>query len=154
MNILFLEAYRENCVLFLKTMKGLEGSFVHCSSIGIKSNYLFEETEAFDALIIKLSRNADIFFQQIIKGYFKLKGEDWLLFIDRLNMLEKIEVINNVDLLLDLKSFRNQAVYEYSTVNFQLLYQEAIELAPVLMDTAKTFFSHLAKENIYILKDR
>lgn len=153
MDKLFLEAYKENCILFLKAMKGLEGSYGHCSSIGIKSNYLFEETEAFDALIIKLTRNSDIFFQQIIKGYFKLKGEDRLLFIDRLNMLEKMEVISNVDMLLNLKSFRNQAVHEYSTVNFQLLYQEALELAPVLMDTAKTFLIHLAKENIYIKKD-
>lgn len=146
MNNLFLIAYQESCVIFQVSMRGLEASFLHCSKIGIKTEYLFEETEAFDALIIKLTRNSDIFFQQIIKGYFKLKGEDSLLFIDRLNMLEKMEVIADTEMLLNLKSFRNQAVHEYSQINFQLLYAEALMLTTPFKNTVVDFFFHLQKE--------
>lgn len=146
MNNLYLIAYQESCTNFQLSMRGLEASFSHCASIGIKNDYLFEETEAFDALIIKLTRNSDIFFQQIIKGYFKIKGEDRLLFIDRLNMLEKMEVITDTEMLLSLKSFRNQAVHEYSQINFQLLYEEALRLTPIFNNTVSDFFEYLQKE--------
>ncbi|TRX20921.1 hypothetical protein FNW25_13880 [Flavobacterium franklandianum] len=148
MNKLFLEAYIESFSNFETAMNGLTKSLEHCTSIGIKSNYAFEETEAFDALIIKLTRNSDVFFQQIVKAYFKLKGEDGLMFIDRLNMLEKMGVIDNVDQLMVLKSFRNQAVHEYSAVAFQELYQEALELAPFFIKTVRQFQLFLVKESI------
>lgn len=148
MNDLFLLAYQKSCENFQISMQGLEASYLHCQNIGIKFNYLFEETEAFDALIIKLTRNSDIFFQQIVKGYFKLKGEDRLLFIDRLNMLEKLGIIESTDDLIHLKSFRNQAVHEYSNTNFQLLYEEALLLTPIFKNSVTSFFEYLDKENI------
>lgn len=148
MNKLFLEAYIESFTNFEIAMKGLVKSLEHCTSIGVKNNYAFDETEAFDALIIKLTRNSDVFFQQVVKGYFKLKGEDSLLFIDRLNMLEKMGVIDNVDQLMVLKSFRNQAVHEYSAVAFQELYQEALELTPFFIKKVRHFQQFLVKESI------
>lgn len=149
MDKLFLIAFQESCKNFQISMRGLEASFNHCIEIGIKTNYLFEETEAFDALIIKLTRNSDVFFQQIIKGFFKLKGEDRLLFIDRLNMLEKLEAITNTELLINIKSFRNQAVHEYAHINFYLLYQEALTLVPIFKNSVDEFFGYLEKEKIY-----
>ena len=64
MDKLFLEAFKESCNHFKIAMNGLEKSYNHCIQIGKKENYTFEESEAFDALIIKLSRNIDVFFQQ------------------------------------------------------------------------------------------
>lgn len=148
MNKLFLEAYIESFSNFEIAMNGLTKSLEHCTRIGLKSNYAFEETEAFDALIIKLTRNSDVFFQQLVKAFFKLKGEDNLMFIDRLHMLEKIGVVDNVDQLMVLKSFRNQVVHEYSAVAFQELYQEALELTPFFIKTVQQFKVFLEKENI------
>jgi len=124
-------------------MEGLEKSYNHCVAIGEKENYLFEETEAFDALIIKLSRNIDVFFQQIIKGFFKLKAEENLFFIDKVNLLEKMGIIENADIVLELKSFRNQAVHEYSVINFQLLYSEAVNNTKELIKIEQAFFDYL-----------
>ncbi len=148
MNKLFLLAYRESCDSFLTAMNSLYKSLEHCVQIGIKDNYTFQETEAFDALIIKLTRNSDVFFQQIIKGFFKLKGEDAMFFIDRLNWLEKMNIIDNTENLMNLKSFRNQAVHEYSAIAFQELYQEALILTPVFQKAVNNFFKYLKKENI------
>ena len=149
MNELFRLAFKESCISFSIAMEGLAKSLVHCQAISIKENYSFEETEAYDALIIKLTRNSDVFFQQIVKGYFKLKGEDNLLFIDRLNLLEKIGVIASADKLMELKSFRNQAVHEYSAVAFQELYEEAVQLTPFFQKTVSDFMDYLKKENIF-----
>lgn len=124
-------------------MEGLEKSYNHCVAIGEKQNYSFEETEAFDALIIKLSRNIDVFFQQIIKGFFKLKAEENLFFIDKVNLLEKMGIIENADIVLELKSFRNQAVHEYSVINFQLLYSEAVNNTKELIKIEQAFFDYL-----------
>lgn len=152
MNNSFKIAYKESCASFLQAMDGLEKSFIHCTKIGVKDQYLFEETEAFDALIIKLTRNTDVFFQQILKGFFKLKGEDNLFFIDRLNLLEKMEIIDDTEKLIELKSFRNQAVHEYSHLQFQLLYQEAWQLTPILQQSAKSFFNYL-HESKFLLNE-
>ena len=146
MNKLFLQAYQHSFNSFKIAMQGLSLSFDHCETIGIKEHYVFAETEAFDALIIKLTRNSDVFFQQIVKGYFKLKGEDNLLFIDRLNLLEKLNIIDSAEKLMELKSFRNQAVHEYSAVAFQELYKEALTLTPFFYQTVADFTTHLQKE--------
>ncbi|MFV5703585.1 hypothetical protein ACM55F_17130 [Flavobacterium sp. XS2P12] len=148
MNELFQLAFKESCKSFSIAMEGLAKSLEHCQAIGTKEKYAFEETEAYDALIIKLTRNSDVFFQQIVKGYFKLKGEDNLLFIDRLNLLEKIGVIASTDKLMELKSFRNQAVHEYSAVAFQELYEEALQLTPFFQKTVSDFMDYLKKQNI------
>ncbi|MGL2994892.1 hypothetical protein [Flavobacterium sp. TSSA_36] len=148
MNELFLMAFAASFKSFSTAMEGLAKSFEHCQAIGIKEKYAFDETEAYDALIIKLTRNSDVFFQQLVKGYFKLKGEDNLLFIDRLNLLEKIGVIESADTLMELKSFRNQAVHEYSAVVFQELYEEAVQLTPMFQKTVADFTNYLKKEGL------
>jgi hypothetical protein len=148
MNELFQLAFRESFQSFSIAIEGLAKSFAHCNAIGVKENYDFAETEAYDALIIKLTRNSDVFFQQIVKGYFKLKGEDHLFFIDRLNLLEKIGVIDSADALMELKSFRNQAVHEYSAVAFQELYEEAIRLTPFFQKTVSDFTHYLIREGV------
>lgn len=148
MNKLFLLAFQESFHSFSIAMLGLAKSFEHCSEIGLKESYDFAETEAFDALIIKLTRNSDVFFQQIVKGYFKLKGEDNLLFIDRLNLLEKLCIIEDAEKLMELKSFRNQAVHEYSAVAFEELYNEALLLSPFFQQTVTDFTTFLQKESL------
>lgn len=148
MNNTFLIAYRESYDSFSKAMQGLMKSYEHCTTIGLKENYDFPDTEAFDALIIKLTRNSDVFFQQIVKGYFKLKGEDNLLFIDRLNLLEKLGVIPDAEQLMVLKSFRNQAVHEYSAIEFKELYKESLLLTPFFQQTVIDFSRFLIKEKI------
>ena len=144
----FLHAYRESCKSFEKAMIGLDKSFDHCQEIGIKAVYDFNETEAFDALIIKLTRKSDVFFQQILKGFFKLKGEDKLFFIDKLNFLEKMKVIDNSDELMALKSFRNQAVHEYSDIEFLELYAEALSLTPIFKKVVNSFMIYIENESI------
>ena len=146
MNNLFLLAFKKSCQSFNTAKIGLEKSFVHCNEIGLKETYDFNESEAFDALIIKLTRNSDVFFQQILKGFFKLKGEDNLFFIDRINFLEKMNIITNTETLLAIKSFRNQAVHEYSAIEFQELYAEALTLTPYFQKVVSHFMNYLNNE--------
>jgi len=144
----FLAAYIDLSSSFIKAMDGLMQSVNHCKKITLKENYTFEETEAYDALIIKLSRNSDLFFQQIIKGYFKLKGEEVFTLIDRLNLLEKMRVWEDSSVLMQLKSFRNQSVHEYADIAFENLYAEAVVLSEALFNHVDQFFDHLKREDI------
>lgn len=145
MNNTFVKAYLESCKSFETAMLGLKKSYEHCHEIGIKDDYDFNETEAYDALIIKLTRNSDVFFQQIIKGFFKLKQEPNMFFIDRLNFLEKLNIIDDKEILLQTKSFRNQAVHEYSAIAFQDLYKEAIFLTPLFQKVVTDFMNYSNK---------
>lgn len=49
---------------------------------------------------------------------------------------------------MELKSFRNQAVHEYSAVAFQELYEEALQLPPFFQKTVSDFMDYLKGENV------
>ena len=126
-----------------KSLSGLLRTQAHCARIGLKEDYEFEETEIFDALIIKLSRSIDLFFQQVVKAYLKLKQENPLTFLDRINLIEKLGLIENVEDCIRLKDFRNQAVHEYDGFEFQIKYQEAYDLTTILQNISIYFFNNI-----------
>ncbi len=130
-----------------KCLQGLLRTHQHCAEIGIKESYEYLETETFDALIIKLSRTIDLFFQQVVKAYLKLQRENPVTFIDRMHVLEQLNLIEDIEACLRLKDFRNQAVHEYADFEFQTKYQEAYELTLILQNISTHFFNTIDLTN-------
>ena len=59
-----------------------------------------------------------------------------------------MKVIDNSDELMALKSFRNQAVHEYSDIEFQELYAEALTLTPIFKKVVNSFMIYIENESI------
>ena len=57
-----------------------------------------------------------------------------------------MNIINDKEILLQLKSFRNQAVHEYSYIDFQDLYQEALDLTPYFQLIVNDFMKYLKQD--------
>ncbi len=145
---LYLKAYLENYNQYKKTCNSLKLSYQHALEIGIKPTYNFFETEVFDALIIKLSRSFDVLYKQVIKGFFKLKEENNVTFIDTLHLLEKLGVHFNSINIINLKNFRNRAVHEYIETNMPELYKDTLFFTDIFFNFETEINKLLLKENI------
>lgn len=128
-------------------MNEFEKSLNKCIKIGIKNDYTFEETEAFDALSTKFARNSDILFQKIFKTIIELSGEKAATFLDKVQLLEKMNVIENIDILKEIREFRNQIVHEYFIEQIISLYPDLIDYSKKLIDTFHQTEKFLLQKN-------
>ncbi|MCD4682070.1 MAG: hypothetical protein K8R86_02200 [Bacteroidales bacterium] len=140
------ELLKQNWNLLLTSFESLSKSVEKCSSIGIKSEYSFEEMESIDSLTSKFARISDIYTQRIIRGVWALLREPYVPFIDLMNKAEKTEIIVSSESMLQIRDLRNQVAHEYLPEALKDLMQEVIKKYPYL------------KENInqtkYFLKQR
>jgi len=110
-----------------KAMQGLEYSIEKCDAIGFRHIYIFDEKDAFDALASKFARNSGILFQKIFKTIIYHTKEDAPSFIDKVNLLSKINLLQNSDDALIIREFRNQIVHEYFDEDIIILYPKLLD---------------------------
>lgn len=96
-----------------KAMDNFYASLKKCEHIGIKEIYTLDETDAFDALSSKFARNSDILFQKIFKSIAALLKESAPSFMDRIYLMEKLNIISNAEMAAEIREFRNQIAHEY-----------------------------------------
>ena len=116
------------------SMKTLQHSVEKCSSIGIKSEYSFENQESFDSLTSKFNRTSDLFTQKIIRTAWMLLHEPFAPFIDMMNTCEKIRMIKSADQMIGIRDMRNQIAHEYIPEAIRDLVPEVIELVNQLTE--------------------
>ncbi len=140
------ELLKQNWELLITSQESLSKSVFKCSSIGVKTEYSFEEMESIDSLTSKFARISDIYTQKIIRGIWVLLHEPFSPFIDMMNTAEKAEIIISSESMLQIRDLRNQIAHEYLPEAIKDLLHEVLEKYPVL------------KENIdqtkYFLKQR
>lgn len=114
------------------SLKSFQHSKQKCHDIGIKEIYTFEESEAFDSLTSKFARMSDIFTQKVLRSIFILLHEGTLNLIDLANRAEKLNIIDNADVLLLVRDLRNQISHEYEDDNLKTIYSNIFKLAKLL----------------------
>lgn len=122
-----LEILNEDWLKLEVAISGMKQSLQRCEKIGIKSSYSFEEMKVFDSLSSKLSRNSNILFQKIFKSIIILSRERTpTSFIDKINLLAKMNVIQNPEMAIAVRDYRNQIVHEYFIDQIINLYPQHI----------------------------
>lgn len=106
-------------MLLEKLMTALAYSYEKCDDIGEKEEYDLEEQESFEALTSRFARTSDILTQKVLKTLFILLQENIKTIIDTANFLEKLEVIEKADDLLNIREIRNQIAHEYVDSEYQ-----------------------------------
>ncbi len=117
-----------------RSVSALEYSFKKCSKIGIKSDFDLEELESFEAMTSRFARTSDICTQKVIKTLFTLLQEKPKTFIDAANLLEKIEIVENSDDILNIREIRNAISHEYLSLDIKSLFSDVMKYIPVLLD--------------------
>ena len=105
-----------------------------CKRIGVKDQYLFEELESFDSLTSKFSRSSDIYTQKVMRTIWMLLHEPFSPFIDTMNAAEKMGILMNADVMIDIRDLRNQIAHEYIPEAIRKMVPEVIELTTSLVE--------------------
>jgi uncharacterized protein with HEPN domain len=113
-------------------MKALAYSQTKCEAIGEKEEYDLEEQESFEALTSRFARTSDILTQKVFKTLFILLQENIKTIIDAANLLEKLEILEKADNLLNIRELRNQIAHEYVESELKGLFFDVLRYVPEL----------------------
>src|SRR3989339_852322 len=107
------------------------------------------------ALLARFARTSDILTQKVFKSIFVVLQEDIKTFIDGINFLEKIGIVDKADKLLTIRALRNEISHEYSTTELNEIFKNTIKYIPVLLkvvDNTKKYIEAKApsKNNFHI----
>lgn len=137
----------ENLTILETALETLRYSYEKCQGIGIKEGYTYEELESYEALNSRFARIADILTQKVLKTIFLLLQESPGGFIDKVNLAEKLEIIESSEILLEIRELRNQIAHEYRILNIQEIFADVLHYTEILMGSVK-FAGDYARKNI------
>ena len=129
---LLLAHLDEHLATLDKSVIALAYSYDKCSAIGDKEEYDLEEQESFEALTSRFARTSDILTQKVFKALFIILQENIRSIIDAANFLEKLEVLENADDLLNIREIRNQIAHEYVESDIKALFFDVLRYVPEL----------------------
>jgi uncharacterized protein YutE (UPF0331/DUF86 family) len=133
---------RENLADLDKASEAMAYSHHKCQTIGEKADYDLEEQETFEALTARFARTSDIFTLKALKTVFFLLQENPRTNIDAAHLAEKLGIVDNVDILLNLRELRNQIAHEYVRTQLAQLFMDVMHYVPELhavIDNLKTY---------------
>ena len=143
-NLLLIQL-SENLMLLEKSMTALAYSYEKCDDIGEKEEYDLEEQESFEALTSRFARTSDILTQKVLKTLFILLQENIKTIIDAANFLEKLEVIEKADDLLNIREIRNQIAHEYVDSDIKALFFDVLRYVPEIKKIIKNVKAYYDK---------
>jgi len=137
----------EHLALLHKSVIALDYSYDKCRAIGEKEEFDLEQQESFEALTSRFARTSDILTQKVFKSLFMLLQEDMKTIIDMANFLEKLEIVDNADNLLNIREIRNQIAHEYVEPDVKSLFIDVLHYVPQLkniINNVKAYYQKLS----------
>ena len=129
-----------------RSIVALSYSHDKCSKIRVaKEAYGLDEQESFEALASRFARSSDMLTQKVLKSLFILLQENVKTIIDGANLLERLDIIDSADDLLNIREVRNQIAHDYVTENINDFYLEVLSYVPLLkriVDQLIVFYKH------------
>jgi len=89
--------------------------------------------ENFEALEKSLDvLNYSFITQKVFKSLFALLQENVKTIIDSANILEKLEIVDNADDILNIRELRNQIAHEYVEADLNALFMDVLRYVPAI----------------------
>ena len=121
-----------NFKLLEKSLDALSYSYEKCKGLQTQPEYTPDEQESFEALTARFARSSDILTQKVLKSLFFMLQENIRTIIDAANLLEKLEIIETADDLLNIRELRNQIAHEYQESELKELFIDVLRYSPKL----------------------
>jgi len=142
-----------NLDLLMKSLLSLTQSIEKCKTIDLNNTLTFENQESFDSLTSKFSRVSDILTQKVLKSIIILYREDSKTFLDRANFLEKIGIIQDSNILINIRDLRNEISHEYIEEDLRDLYRRTLEYSGELISLINSIHSHIVGVWVFDARD-
>jgi len=136
-----------------KAIVALDYSYNKCCDIGKKTEYDLEEQESFEALTSRFARATDILTQKALKTLFALLQENVKTKIDAANLAEKLELVENADVLLNIRELRNQIAHEYTRQQLNTLFMDTLRYIPdlkIIVQNLEKYIENLIREKKFV----
>lgn len=137
-----------NLDLLIKSQTSLQKSIQKCKTIDLNNSLTFENQESFDSLTSKFSRVSDILTQKVLKSLIMLYREDCKTFIDRANFVEKIGIVQDANILINIRDLRNEISHEYIEEDLNDLYKRTLEYSDELISLINTINAHIISNHL------
>lgn len=142
---LMLRQFEEHLSNLNRSLEALRYSYSKCEKIYEKEIYDNKEQESLEALTARFARSSDILTQKVLKTLFALIQEHPKTFLDAANLLEKIEVVDTVDDIINIRELRNQIAHEYVNEDLRALFTDVLKYAPDLERLADSVREYATK---------
>lgn len=122
----------ENAQSLQDALKWLNRSLSICEKYNIE-NLNPEGMDSFEGLTSRFARTCDILFNKLYRTIFYIEQGETGTWLDVLFFMEKENLIDNVQDARLLKELRNDIVHEYATTDLNLIFNEVLNLSPLLI---------------------
>ncbi|HHX60837.1 MAG TPA: DUF86 domain-containing protein [Epulopiscium sp.] len=129
--------YKQELELLTNSAQVLQRSYDICEKIGIKEDYTFDEHDRFEALTSRFARTSDILIQKTLRLIDIIELENTGSIIDRLHRAEKREIIASAEEFKNIRRLRNNIAHEYTQLDLERMFQQVLEICPVLLDAVE-----------------
>jgi len=112
----------------------LRYSFQRCSKTEDLSDLDNAQLERFEALTARFSRASDLLIQRVLRTIAILELEEIGTVRDRINMAEKMGLIESADTFVQIRMLRNEISHEYKPESVFDIFERVLALTPALLD--------------------
>lgn len=123
----------------VKSLKYLEYSYQRTLNMPLNPAQMNDsELEAWDSFASRFARTSDIFLSKYIRAFI-LKDDPAFDggFRDQLNRAEKLGLIADVTIWMEIRELRNATVHEYSDQDLEKIFEKFRNFSPLLIDLPK-----------------
>jgi hypothetical protein len=131
-----------------EAITGLNKSFEKCLDLIDKQEKTFENYESIDSIIIKFARISDIYTQKILTSLMILSIEKPEGFIDKVNICEKLGIIESATDLGHIRDLRNSVTHDYEGDVVNRIFLDTMKYTPILLSNIDTTKQYLKKFDI------
>jgi hypothetical protein len=111
----------------VKGIDTLLHAYKHCSEIGLKTEYTFDELDKWEALTARFARLSDILTQKVFSSMMIILNGQTGSLIDKANFAEKYNLVVNSQDFTKLRLLRNFIAYEYAKQNTNEIFEKVFE---------------------------
>jgi hypothetical protein len=127
------ELLKQEITLLTKASDVLSHSYTQCKDIEIKESYSIDELDKLEALTSRFARLSDILVQKVLRLIDRIELEDEGTIRDRINRAGKKGIIDNPEVLVEIRVLRNNISHEYIPEELTAIYKKVLEFAPLLL---------------------
>lgn len=122
-----------------KSLHHLEYSYNKVIKLSINVDEMDEEVlETWESFASRFARTSDIFLMKYLKAKIKQSDPGFHgTFRDYLNEAEKIKLIDEASIWMNIREIRNISAHDYSESNLQQIFETLKKLAPILLNVKK-----------------
>lgn len=123
----------------------LKHSYDKCYALAMKEEYSFDELDSFEALTSRFARTSDVLIQKIFRLLDIIELESEGSTIDRINRAEGRGLIEDAEILKDIRRLRNDIAHEYKHSAVEQIFRNVLEFTPTILESISRVHKYCEK---------